>query len=34
MFQHILIATDGSELAERAASQGIALAQRLKAKIT
>jgi nucleotide-binding universal stress UspA family protein len=34
MFKHILIATDGSELAERAASQGFELARLLKAKVT
>jgi nucleotide-binding universal stress UspA family protein len=34
MFTHILIATDGSELAERAADQGLQLAKALKAKMT
>ena len=34
MFKHILIATDGSELAERAAAQGIGLAKSIKAKVT
>ena len=34
MFKHILIATDGSELGERAASQGLALAGALNAKVT
>jgi nucleotide-binding universal stress UspA family protein len=34
MFKHILIATDGSELAERAAAQGFALAKALDAKVT
>lgn len=34
MFKHILIATDGSELAERAAAQGLELAKTLKAKVT
>ena len=34
MYKHILIATDGSELAERAASQGLELAKLLEAKAT
>lgn len=34
MFKHILIATDGSELAERAAAQGVGLAKALNAKVT
>jgi nucleotide-binding universal stress UspA family protein len=34
MFKHILIASDGSELAERAAAQGIDLARLLGAKLT
>jgi nucleotide-binding universal stress UspA family protein len=34
MFKHILIATDGSELAERAAAQGLELARLLNAKVT
>jgi nucleotide-binding universal stress UspA family protein len=34
MFKHILIATDGSELAERAVSRGLELAKRLGARVT
>jgi nucleotide-binding universal stress UspA family protein len=34
MFTHILIATDGSELAGRAVSTGLDLAKSLKAKVT
>jgi nucleotide-binding universal stress UspA family protein len=34
MYQHILIATDGSELAGRAVSAGLELAQALRAKVT
>lgn len=34
MFKHILIPTDGSELSERAAKEGVALAKVLEAKIT
>lgn len=34
MFKHILIATDGSSAAKRAATAGIALATRLGAKVT
>jgi nucleotide-binding universal stress UspA family protein len=34
MYKHILIATDGSELAQHAASQGLELARLLKAKAT
>lgn len=34
MFKHILIASDGSELAERAAAQGVGLAKALNAKVT
>jgi nucleotide-binding universal stress UspA family protein len=34
MYKHILIATDGSELAGRAVAAGLALAKELKAKVT
>jgi nucleotide-binding universal stress UspA family protein len=34
MFTHILIATDGSELAAKAVTQGLDIAQRLGAKVT
>ncbi len=34
MFKHILIATDGSELAERAVAAGLALAKALNARVT
>jgi nucleotide-binding universal stress UspA family protein len=34
MYQHVLIATDGSELAEKAVAQGLALAKQLNAKVT
>ena len=34
MFKHILIATDGSELAEKAVAHGIELAKYLNAKVT
>jgi len=34
MFKHILIATDGSELAERAAAQGLELGKLLGASVT
>ena len=34
MFKHILIATDGSELAERAVAAGRALAKALNARVT
>jgi nucleotide-binding universal stress UspA family protein len=34
VYKHILIATDGSDLAERAASQGFELARLLDAKVT
>ena len=34
MFKHILIATDGSELAERAAARGLELAKLVKANVT
>jgi len=34
MFKHILIATDGSELAQKAVDQGFALAKALNAKAT
>jgi len=34
MFAHIMIATDGSDLAQRAVGQGLALAKRLGAKAT
>jgi nucleotide-binding universal stress UspA family protein len=34
MYRHILIATDGSELAEKAVKQGIALAKNLKAPVS
>ncbi|OZI77535.1 universal stress protein [Bordetella genomosp. 12] len=34
MYKHILIPTDGSELAERAVAQGLALARKLEARVT
>jgi nucleotide-binding universal stress UspA family protein len=34
MYQHILIATDGSELATKALEHGLALAERDKARVT
>jgi nucleotide-binding universal stress UspA family protein len=34
MFKHILIATDGSQLAEKAVAEGLELAQHLKATVT
>ncbi len=34
MYKHLLIATDGSELANKAVEQGIALAKALNARIT
>jgi nucleotide-binding universal stress UspA family protein len=34
MYTHILIATDGSDLAQRAVEQGLALAKALNAKVT
>ncbi|MDQ8033192.1 universal stress protein [Bordetella genomosp. 1] len=34
MYKHILIPTDGSDLAERAVDQGLALAQQLGARVT
>ena len=34
MFKHILIATDGSELADKAVDQGVTLAKALGAKVT
>ena len=34
MYKHILIATDGSELAGRAVAAGLALAKSLQAKVT
>ena len=34
MYKHILIATDGSELAGKAVAAGVALAKRLGAKVT
>jgi nucleotide-binding universal stress UspA family protein len=34
MFNHILIATDGSDVANKAVDQGLALAKALKAKVT
>ena len=34
MYKHILIAFDGSELAEKAMKQGIALAKTVGAKVT
>ena len=34
MYKHLLIATDGSELAQKAIDQGIALAKALGAKLT
>ena len=34
MYKHILIATDGSEIADRALAHGLALAKELKAPVT
>lgn len=34
MYRNILVATDGSELAERAVAQGLELARALRAKVT
>ena len=34
MFKHVLIATDGSELAQKAVAQGFALAKTLDARVT
>jgi nucleotide-binding universal stress UspA family protein len=34
MYKHVLIATDGSELAGRAVATGLALAKALKAEVT
>ena len=34
MFKHVLIATDGSELAQKAVAQGFALAKALDARVT
>lgn len=34
MFEHILIATDGSDLADKAVVQGLALAKALNARVT
>ena len=34
MYKHILIATDGSELAGRALAHGLALAKEVKASVT
>jgi nucleotide-binding universal stress UspA family protein len=34
MYKHILIATDGSELAGKAVTTGLALAKQLSAKVT
>ena len=34
MYRHFLIATDGSELAEKAVTQGLALAEALGARVT
>jgi nucleotide-binding universal stress UspA family protein len=34
MYKHILIATDGSELAGKAVTAGLALAKRLDVKVT
>jgi nucleotide-binding universal stress UspA family protein len=34
MFKHVLIATDGSELAERAVAQGLELAKAIGAQVT
>jgi nucleotide-binding universal stress UspA family protein len=34
MFKHILIATDGSELAGKAVNEGLALAKAMKAEVT
>jgi nucleotide-binding universal stress UspA family protein len=34
MYQHLLIATDGSDLAQKALAQGLALAASLHARVT
>ena len=34
MFKHVLIATDGSELAQKAVANGFALAKALEARVT
>ena len=34
MFKHLLIATDGSDLSQKAVEQGLALAKALGAKVT
>lgn len=34
MYQHVLIATDGSELGEKAVAHGLGLAKKLNAKVT
>lgn len=34
MYRHLLIATDGSQLAQKAVAQGLALAKELKATVT
>ncbi|HXF53041.1 MAG TPA: universal stress protein, partial [Hyphomicrobiaceae bacterium] len=34
MYKHVLVATDGSELAQKAVDQGLALAKALGAKVT
>lgn len=34
MYKHVLIATDGSELADKAVAQGLELAKRFDAKVT
>ena len=34
MYEHVLIATDGSEVAQKAVDQGLALAKALNAKVT
>jgi nucleotide-binding universal stress UspA family protein len=34
MYQHLLIATDGSDLAQKAVAQGLALAASLRARVT
>ena len=34
MYRHLLVATDGSELAQNALEQGVALAKALDAKVT
>ena len=34
MYRHVLLATDGSELAQKAVAQGLALAKALQARVT